>query len=419
MRLTLSGAKLNRCPMPAKFIELHTADKTDAAKVQKDCMARMLTPTSADQYEAVGDLIETKFIVDQLHDVIRIQVAPTGTEIKDNDYINAYLQSTFGEYTAFIKQWLAVFAYTNYRRLPLLAFQGETSSGKSTFAEFIADFYPTLSMQWDGKRDNFSPQAEQKLLIIDENEGTGSVKQYKALKHYLGAEMLTVNLKHRQAFTVRNNINLVVTSNGAIPIFVQPEEMDENPARNKFFVYEFKRPEKVNANIKYELRDRVGYYIKTELKEIYEAIRDEMAKYRFAIQVPVTKELLILTAANESPSISLFVELIYHIIQDSTIGSDREALMDRHVITNNGLRKAYKNLTDSNLPDKFFRDWKYQLRDEKLIESQTQVFKVGGKAARGNLINWQKFSDKFCEGVKSPEDLIGAQSPGETNVLPF
>jgi len=419
MRLTLSGAKLNRCPMPAKFIELHTADKTDAAKVQKDCMARMLTPTSADQYEAVGDLIETKFIVDQPRDVIRIQVAPTATEIKDNDYINAYLEQTFGEYSAFIKQWLAIFAYTNYRRLPLLAFQGETSSGKSTFAEFIADFYPTLSMQWDGKRDNFSPQAEQKLLIIDENEGTGSVKQYKALKHYLGAEMLTVNLKHRQAFTVRNNINLVVTSNGAIPIFVQPEEMDENPARNKFFVYEFKRPEKVNANIKYELRDRVGYYIKTELRDTYASIKDDMPKFRFAIQVPVTKELRTLIAANESPSVSLFAELIYHIIQDSTIGSDRAALMDRHIITNNGLRKAYKNLTDVALPDKFFRDWKYQLRDEKLIESETQLFKVGGKTARGNKLNWKKFAAKFCNGAKTPEDLIGETPNEESNVLPF
>jgi len=257
------------------------------------------------------------------------------------------------------------------------------------------------------------------LLIIDENEHTGSVKQYKALKHYLGAETLTVNLKHRQAFTVRNNINIIVTSNGAIPIFVQPEEMDDNPSRNKFFVYEFKRPEKVNANIKYELRERVGYYIKTELKDVYEDIRGDMGKYRFAIQVPVTTELRTLTAANESPSISLFVELIYHIIQDSTIGGDREALMDRHIITNNGLRKAYKNLTDATLPDKFFRDWKYQLRDEKLIESQTQVFKVSGKSVRGNLINWQKFSDKFCGGVKSPEELIGAQLPGETNVLPF
>ena len=61
----LTGSKLNRCPMPAKFIDLHTKDKTEAAKIQKDCMARMLSPSSADQYEAVGDLIETKFVIDQ------------------------------------------------------------------------------------------------------------------------------------------------------------------------------------------------------------------------------------------------------------------------------------------------------------------------------------------------------------------
>jgi hypothetical protein len=417
-KIRLINNKINRCPVPKDFVKLHTADKEDAVKVQKDCMTRLVSPAAGDNYIADAMLIESKFTVNQDDDMINILVAPVKTQIKDNDYINDYISNTFQEYAAFIKQWMAVYAFTNHRRLPLLVLGGATSSGKSTFAEFLGELYPTLSMQWNGKQENFSPQSEQKLLIIDENEGTGSVKQYKALKHYLGAEWLTVNLKYRQAYVVRNNINLVVASNAAIPIFVQPEEMDENPARNKFFVYEFTRPDKVNANIKYELQERIGYYIKTELKEIYEAIRADMPKYRFAVPVPVTEELRGLSTANESTDVTLFVELIYHIVQSGYSGVDRTELIDRHIVTNRALRAAYKSYADANLPESAFKSWHYRLRDEKLIENST-LYKVNGAPARGYKLNWPMFSKKFCDGVDNISDMVVSFNADQQNTVGF
>ena len=63
---------------------------------------------------------------------------------KDNDFIEEYLDDRFGTHKTFIKEWLAVYCYTNYQKLPTLILTGYCGSGKTTFAEIIADILSPL-----------------------------------------------------------------------------------------------------------------------------------------------------------------------------------------------------------------------------------------------------------------------------------
>jgi replication-associated recombination protein RarA len=64
---------------------------------------------------------------------------------KNNAVIDDYLESTFGQYKTFIKQWLAAYCYTNHQKLPTLILTGPRGSGKNTFAELVAIIFDQLS----------------------------------------------------------------------------------------------------------------------------------------------------------------------------------------------------------------------------------------------------------------------------------
>jgi phage/plasmid-associated DNA primase len=64
-----------------------------------------------------------------------------------NFLIEEYLDERFGQYKDFIKQWLAVFCYTNYKKLPHLILKGKRGTGKSTFSDIVSDIFPGLSTE--------------------------------------------------------------------------------------------------------------------------------------------------------------------------------------------------------------------------------------------------------------------------------
>ncbi|MBT4033937.1 MAG: hypothetical protein HON27_01125 [Candidatus Marinimicrobia bacterium] len=233
-------------------------------------------------------------------------------DVQDNAYVNQYLSDRFGVHDNFIKEWLAVFCHSNYAKLPSLIFSGGRGTGKSTFAEIVAEIFPTMSFQWSGNEEGFTYEVEKKLLIVEENL-SDKVSQYKILKKYSGQKYATVKKKFKDPYQVRNNVNIILLSNELIPLFVSRDELPTNTRNNQFFVFEFP---KLSGNIDPETQDkilaRLGHYIRTELKITFEGLPS--AGFRYSIDVPITDAERELFSANTTDLESDVDMLIHRLI---------------------------------------------------------------------------------------------------------
>ncbi len=219
--------------------------------------------------------------------LISINIAAIQADVLDNSFIEDYLSTTFGQHKEFIKQYLAMFTYTNHIHLPTLILYGPRGCGKTTFAGLVADIYPSLYLDWNGESSNFSLECEKKLLVIEENL-LDEKSQYKTLKKYTGQDYLLVNKKYQPEYMVKNNLNIILISNEMIPLYVEKTEKPADPTNNQFFVWEFSSlNQRIDGTFRQKLRERLGNYIRTELKTVFEGINKNYTRY--GISVPITK----------------------------------------------------------------------------------------------------------------------------------
>ena len=223
---------------------------------------------------------------------INIEYPLTKNVIEDNDYINRYLDGVFGEYSDFIKNWMALYTYTNYETMPAIVLVGGRATGKNTFVEMVAKIYPQLWSHWNGDQEAFNDNYTKKLLWIDENAFGDKKSQYNEIKHITGNEWVRVNEKYKPKYRVRNNIKVIMTTNSMKPLAVKAEEAPTSEKDNNFFFYEMQAVEelKKNRNIKHELAERLGYYCRTELKTRFEEIvANPDPACRYIIPCPITE----------------------------------------------------------------------------------------------------------------------------------
>jgi hypothetical protein len=198
--------------------------------------------------------------VDKGSGVITAHHPAIPVNISDNSYVDQYLTDRFGCHKDFMKEWLAVYCHSNYRKLPSLIFSGGRGTGKSTFAEIMGEIYPTMSFQWSGNEEGFTYEVEKKLLIVEENI-SDKVSQYKTLKKYTGQKYATVKKKFKDPYQVRNNVNIVLLSNELIPLYVSREELPTDTKNNQFFVYEFPGlPGNIDPDLQEKILSRLGNY---------------------------------------------------------------------------------------------------------------------------------------------------------------
>jgi hypothetical protein len=218
--------------------------------------------------------------------VIDVHCAAVPTDVVDNQFIEDYLEQTFGADKKVIKEWLAVYSYTNYRKLPFLILTGDRGCGKNTFAEMVAEIYPSLSTMWHGHEKNFNPEVEMKLLIADETVSDDE-EQYRTLKKYSGQKESVVNQKYLKPYKVPNNMNVVILSNKRRPIHVESDEIPTTADNNQFFVYHFQPfTGDIDTEYREKLVARLGNYIRTELKQVFSGL--DTAGKRYSISVPIT-----------------------------------------------------------------------------------------------------------------------------------
>jgi hypothetical protein len=264
----------------------------------------------------LGDAFAEKPSVNILKDegVIEVRYPPIAVNISDNDFIEQYLKNTFGEYSKFIKEYMAVYVYSNYRKLPTIILVGERGVGKNVFADLIADIYKPLSIYWKPEEGNFNPELQKKLLIGDEAV-TRDVKNYTYLKRLSGQSYQTINEKYTPKYQVRNNTNIILLSNKILPIFTEREELPKNTFNNQFFVYHIKPfTDPIDAKLSDKLRDRLGNYVRTELLQVYKTLT--LDKSRYSIETPITEDEIRLFGSSVSIEEALSEKFIRDLVEN-------------------------------------------------------------------------------------------------------
>lgn len=232
----------------------------------------------------------TTYEMDIAQDKIRVFRPAIEANIEDNEYVDKWLDGVFDDYSGFIKDWLALYCYENFNPMPVLVFFGDRSTGKSTFADAVKEIFPNEGDDWKGSVESFTQFFEKKLLVIDENFESKK-EQYTTIKRVTGADRLTVNKKYKAPYSVRNNVKIILLTNEPRPMFFSKRELPDSESGNNFFVFRFSKPEKIIANIRKKLLERIGYYIRTELHERWEKWKNSgVIDYnRYSLPVPITE----------------------------------------------------------------------------------------------------------------------------------
>jgi len=221
--------------------------------------------------------------------------------VEDNNLVNKFLEMLFGPYVDFIRDWMAMYCYTNYVKLPVIVLAGERFSGKNTFAEMMGKIFPNLMGYWDGDVCEFNPQFTSKLLFVDENRNATKPEQYVELKRITGNELIPINRKHKDVFYARNNLNTIVTTNDARPVALKWGEEPINERVNNFFIHWCTSVEEVDNELKFKLWDRIGHYVRTELRTRYQGlVATSDTRNRYALAAPITPYAKTLFASSKN-----------------------------------------------------------------------------------------------------------------------
>ena len=209
----------------------------------------------------------------------------------DNALIDNFLDTMFGKYSGFSKDWLAMYSYTNYLTLPVIILTSERSSGKGTFVDMVSSIFPRLAGSWVGVNETFNDQFKGKLIFVDENSNGDKPMQYTEIKKITGNKVIRINEKYTPAYYVPNNANIIIATNDPRPIFLKSREKPKSENVNNFFIYGVPEVDakKIDKELGAKLQARLGHYIRTELKQRYDRLCSEnLSNNRYTLAAPMT-----------------------------------------------------------------------------------------------------------------------------------
>ena len=280
---------------------------------------------SLGQIHSLGDIeAESPYYkVDQDAGITNVHIPGIPQDKNDPDFIMNWLEKTFGQYKQFILEYLAVYVYTNYTKLPTIVLLGDRGTGKNTFADFTGDFFSSLTVPVRSLSDNFNDYATKKLMVIDEVADDENRISYTQLKKLSGQTQFEVNKKYQATYTAPNNLNILLLSNNKTPFRLKDSEHPSDEYNNQFFVYEMPPLSGTpDPEFKKKLKERTGCFIRNELKQVFEKL---MLKGRYSIKTPITDELTKLFDSSKGELDLVFDELISDIrdiLNGEGVGTD-------------------------------------------------------------------------------------------------
>jgi len=365
----------------------NTEAKNEKSKAFRNLIKRKHIPHIS-RIDYLGDINMDKsnYQIKPRDGIIKVHLSALPVQIKDNRFIERYLKSIFGKHAPFIIEWLSVYCHSNYNKLPTILLTGSRGTGKSTFAEIVGDIFPSLTTDWYGHESDFTYEVEKKLLIVEENEKS-SMNQYKTLKKYSGQKYAQVKKKFKDPYRVKNNMNMILLSNELISLFVTRDELPTDMKNNQFFVFEMKKlTGNIDPNMQQNILDRLGWYIRDELRKIYNNL--DFTGKRYSINVPITEDekKLFNNSISEADLLTdtLIEQITLHPVDDFKefidLGYFPSSLLDHYIFINNPGQK-----------NKLIRN----MKKRKLIESQSEK-----KQAGRNRYYCYEMTEKFKEILK-------------------
>jgi len=172
--------------------------------------------------------------------------------------------------------------------------------------------------------------------------------QYDELKYLTGNQYVTVEEKFQPKYRVRNNIKVILTTNDFRPLAVKNEEAPTSDKDNNFFFYEFQSlaSDKRDRTLGIKLKERIGHYCRTELKERYDEIIANLDnRCRYMIPCPITEysnKVYVMAKTDVELTIEELIPMLKarsnsHI----TYQEFRHMLKDYGIVTNNANVKQY------------------------------------------------------------------------------
>lgn len=287
--------------------------------------------------------------------ILKAYIALTPVEEKDNAFIDAIIDNAFREHADWFRQYLAMFAYTSHKRLPMLVLFGPRGTGKNAVTWIMRSMWPGLSTKWDGKKGGFQPEEEKRFAYVDEN-GTFTKEQYEDFKAKNGNEYFTVELKYRDPKTVRNNLCLALMSNNTPPMYVNSDELPTDKKDNQFFVYNMtNKVTNKDPDIFKKIERKIGHYVRTVLKDEFEKIQkqDLTDGCRYGIPVPITPEEEQMFQMNQTQTSiradDAIIEIV-NLLENNRSGSlsdwesDQKKVVSKGIIPIDLLRRGGGNL---------------------------------------------------------------------------
>ena len=243
-----------------------------------------------------------------------------------------------------------------------------------------------MTTEWHGHESDFTYEVEKKLLIVEENE-TSFMNQYKTLKKYSGQKYAMVKKKFKDPYRVKNNMNMVLLSNELISLYVSREELPTDMRNNQFFVFEMKKLKgDINPNIQQKVLDRLGLYVRDELKTVYNNL--DLTGKRYSIDVPITDEEKDLFNNSISEADLLTDTLIEHMTLNPS--SDYKEFLDSGYFPSS-LPDLYIFINNTGQKNKLIKN----MKKRNLIGSKSERKQVGQKR------NYcYEMTDKFIEMLK-------------------